>query len=202
LPQSYKACYGGKDVSRYCLVWGRLACLDQETARRGGCWDSRAQNAKNKLITRQIGQYPVFALDARGYQCLNSVFMVNVFEGGPEPLYILAILNSRLIRRYWTDRFYDRRRTFPKIKGTYLKELPIRLPQPDDADDAAHQAELTSLARSMTVLYAERALRRTGTQREVIERQIDATDAEIDRLVYAMYGLTPEEIALVDGEGT
>jgi hypothetical protein len=31
-----------------------------------------------------------------------------------------------------------------------------------------------------------------------IQRQIEHTDAEIDRLVYALYGLTEEEIALVE----
>jgi len=29
---------------------------------------------------------------------------------------------------------------------------------------------------------------------------IDATDAEIDRLVYDLYGLTKDEIAIVEGE--
>lgn len=32
------------------------------------------------------------------------------------------------------------------------------------------------------------------------QRQIDATDAEIDRLVYDLYGLTAEEIAIVEGK--
>lgn len=38
-----------------------------------------------------------------------------------------GILNSALLRTYWLSRFYDQRRTFPKIKGTYLGELPIKL---------------------------------------------------------------------------
>jgi hypothetical protein len=33
----------------------------------------------------------------------------------------------------------------------------------------------------------------------VIERLIASTDAEIDRLVYELYGLTAEEIAIVEG---
>jgi len=31
-----------------------------------------------------------------------------------------------------------------------------------------------------------------------IQRQIEATDAEIDRLVYCLYGLTKDEIAIVE----
>jgi hypothetical protein len=34
-----------------------------------------------------------------------------------------------------------------------------------------------------------------------MQRQIDATDAEIGRLVYDLYCLTAEEIALVEGQG-
>ena len=33
-----------------------------------------------------------------------------------------------------------------------------------------------------------------------LSRQIDATDAEINRLVYELYQLTDEEIAIVEGE--
>jgi len=34
----------------------------------------------------------------------------------------------------------------------------------------------------------------------MIQRQIDATDRQIDKLVYELYGLTPEEIAIVEGQ--
>ena len=40
--------------------------------------------------------------------------------------------------------------------------------------------------------------RDAGVRRSVIQRQIDATDAQIDRLVYDLYGLTDEEIRLVE----
>ncbi|MCH7526199.1 MAG: hypothetical protein IID39_02065 [Planctomycetes bacterium] len=32
-----------------------------------------------------------------------------------------------------------------------------------------------------------------------IQRQVDATDAEIDRLVHELYGLTEEESRIVEG---
>jgi len=36
-------------------------------------------------------------------------------------------------------------------------------------------------------------------EKEVLAGMIDATDREIDRLVYELYGLTEEEIAVVEG---
>jgi len=39
---------------------------------------------------------------------------------------------------------------------------------------------------------------RTVHERTALARQIEHTDAQIDRLVYELYGLTDEEIALVE----
>ena len=36
-------------------------------------------------------------------------------------------------------------------------------------------------------------------EKKLYQRQIDATDQEIDALVYELYGLTEEEIAIVEG---
>ena len=42
-----------------------------------------------------------------------------------------------------------------------------------------------------------------GYQKELLElqAQIDKTDKEIDAMVYELYGLTEEEIAVVEGDG-
>jgi len=39
-----------------------------------------------------------------------------------------------------------------------------------------------------------------GSEKEMIQCRINATDAEVDRLVYGLYGLTDEEIAIVEGK--
>jgi hypothetical protein len=125
VPLTHRACLTGRDVTRYHLEWGGLACLANEVARRGGCWDESRHAGKRKLLTRQIGRYPTFAMDDEGLDCLNTIFMVNVSNAAYSPSYVLGCLNSAAVRFYWSNRFYDQRDTFPKIKGTYLKLLPI-----------------------------------------------------------------------------
>ncbi len=39
---------------------------------------------------------------------------------------------------------------------------------------------------------------KTGHEKTAIERQIDAIDHQIDNLVYELYGLTEEEISLIE----
>jgi hypothetical protein len=36
-------------------------------------------------------------------------------------------------------------------------------------------------------------------EKTLLRRQVEATDAAIDKLVYELYGLTAEEIAIVEG---
>jgi hypothetical protein len=57
---------------------------------------------------------------------------------------------------------------------------------------------MTGLVDSMLAMHKQLASAKGEAQRGAIQRQIDATDAEIDRLVYDLYGLTEEEIAIVE----
>jgi hypothetical protein len=57
---------------------------------------------------------------------------------------------------------------------------------------------MVSLVGSMLTLHQHLSAAKSEAQKEIMQRQIDATDTEIDRLVYELYELTPEEIALVE----
>jgi hypothetical protein len=61
--------------------------------------------------------------------------------------------------------------------------------------------ELVSLVEGMLGLHERLAAARTGDEKVRLQRQIEATDAQIDRLVYDLYGLTEEEIGIVEGAG-
>jgi len=200
VPVTHRPCYTGRDVSRYLVTWGGLACLDSDVARKGGCWDATRHEANPKLLTRQIGSSPAFAMDTCGLHCVNTVFMVSpLATTGTNLRYVLGLLNSRLLRAYWEAVYYDRRRTFPKVKGEYLKRLPIRPIDFDNPDDVAKHGKMVKLVETMLDLHKRLQDVRTPAGRELLQRRIDATDRQIDRLVYELYGLTEEEIAIVEG---
>ena len=50
----------------------------------------------------------------------------------------------------------------------------------------------------MLALHSKLEEARTDHEKTVLQRQIDATDREIDELVYELYGLTDEEIKIVE----
>jgi len=59
---------------------------------------------------------------------------------------------------------------------------------------------MVSLVESMLSLHEQLTAAKSAAQKTIMQRQIDATDAEIARLVYDLYGLTAEEIAVVEGK--
>lgn len=195
IPKTHHPCYTGKNVNRYSLEWGGLACLNDEIARSGGCWDRVRHETKGKLLTRQIGKEPSFAFDSNGWHCLNTLFMISPLI--ENPLYLLGILNSRLLGFLWRERFYDKRGTFPKIKGTYLKLLPIK--ETKNQSDVAKHDRMVSLVERMLELVPKRREEKNPQLAAQLDAQIAATDRQIDRLVYDLYGLTEEEIQLVEG---
>ena len=58
---------------------------------------------------------------------------------------------------------------------------------------------MVQLVEQMLTLHKQLAEARTSHDTTSIQRQIDATDRQIDRLVYELYWLTEEEIAVVEG---
>ena len=133
ITEYHKKCYTGKDVSRYYMGYSNLLAYVNRIAKCGGCWDEKAHETKPKIIVRQIGEYPICSLDENGFYSLNTVFLITPKNDAELSVkFIIGILNSKFIKNYWNKVFYDMRKTFPKIKGTYLEKLPI--PNIDQSD--------------------------------------------------------------------
>lgn len=201
VPPGYRPCYNGRDITRFYVEWSGSACSDDLAVKRGGCWNPDRQNRRDKLLTRQIGKFPTFALDPHGFQCRNVMFMVNIKEGiDISPWYLLGVLNSSLIHHLWLDRYYDQRETFPKIKGSYLTELPIVDPNGADPEQQEGAVRVSHHARTLSGLYG--ALRDASEpQAEVVlRRMIAAAERELDEQVYALYGLDEDDVQLLEGQ--
>ncbi|GAK51874.1 type IIS restriction/modification enzyme [Candidatus Moduliflexus flocculans] len=181
LSEWHKQCFTGKDIKRYQVTYNHRYCYFNRIAKRGGCWDETVHFTKNKILVRQIGETPIAGLDQVGYPVLNSAFMITSKEKNISTTFLLALINSKLFSFFWLNKFADKRKTFPKIKGTYLELLPIIV-----IDD---QSQFIGLVDR--ILSAKQQNPAADTR---------ALEAEIDRRVYALYGLTPEEIAIVEGQ--
>ncbi len=57
-----------------------------------------------------------------------------------------------------------------------------------------------TLVARMLSLHKQLPTAKTDHEKTALQRRIDATDKQIDQLVYELYGLTEEEIKIVEGQ--
>jgi hypothetical protein len=61
---------------------------------------------------------------------------------------------------------------------------------------------MVALVERMLDLHKKLASEGAPHVKTVLQRQVEATDKQIDALVYELYGLTDDEIAIVEGDHT
>jgi predicted DNA-binding helix-hairpin-helix protein len=88
---------------------------------------------------------------------------------------------------------------FPHIQKNQLESIPIIL-----IDSTERQKELRhmiiSQAKNLLRFYDEKSEILMSPRGEQLERKIDYCEDKINELVYALYALSPEEIAIVEGK--
>jgi hypothetical protein len=129
-----------------------------------------------------------------GLYTLNTIYNVFTVRPCPHKLeFILAIISSKLIRWFWRLKFFDQKKTFPKIK----KDAILGIPLPIKVKPANHDSVVAHVER-MLKLHTDLAAAKSPDAQTRLQRDIAATDRAIDELVYQLYGLTAEEVALVE----
>ncbi len=112
--------------------------------------------------------------------------------------FLAGLLGSTLIGYYFRKRFNRTEKTFPEIRVGELAQLPIRTIDFSDPEDAARHEKMVGLVGRMLGLHEKLAEAKIERERTVIGHQISATDRQIDNLVYELYGLTDEEIRMIE----
>lgn len=126
----------------------------------------------------------------------RDVIPVKVESGTDEAYFLLAIINSRLMSWFHHKRNPKAKKgLFPKVLVSDLKRLPVR--KPDDLSASLRDKIVRSVRRIISLRVREKAAK-IAHEHTAIHRQITSVDAEIDTLVYELYGLTDDEIRIVE----
>jgi hypothetical protein len=132
-----------------------------------------------KLLIRQTSDILRCGFDDSGLYCQNSVFIVHTET--MDLKYLLGLLNSKLLGFVYRCGNPQKGKVFAEIKPSVIKALPIRrIPE-------SEQRAFVKLVEK--ILAAKKRDPSAVT---------DEAEKEIDRLVYALYGLKNDEIAIVE----
>ena len=119
-----------------------------------------------------------------------------IFEhSGFDPYFLLAVLNSKFLTHYFREEFKHKHLAggYLAINKSTLEQLPIVKP------DATTEEQLASLAHRMILLTDQlHESIENSNEWERLKSEIAKTDKKIDEEVYKLYGLTPEEIKIVE----
>jgi hypothetical protein len=112
--------------------------------------------------------------------------------------YWLGILNSKVLWWYISNNGYVLRGGYFVFTTDYLNPFPIHIIDFSDPNDVIQHDQMVSLVDRMLSLHKQIHEARTPHEQTGLQRQIEATDGQIDALVYELYGLTEEEIKIVE----
>jgi hypothetical protein len=157
-----------------------------------------------KIFTPDIAARASFSLDETG-----DVFFTGGVSGGygilvlPEyrKEYILGLLNSKLLEWMIRQTATQMRGGYYSFESRFIRNLPIRTIKHSEAGDKTLHDNMVSLVDRIQELNKRLAAAKNPNDKIQLEREIEADDLQIDRLVYELYGLTEEEIKIVESTG-
>ena len=175
---------------------------------RGPTWFgySRNQALTNvrhcKILVPDYYSHASYCYDARG----TAMFCGGGAGGyGIVPLhtenaiYLMACLNSSLLDWYIQKVSMRAFQTAYMYTKKYLVQLPVLSTAGEPDIRRSVQDSIASCGQRMIELHSKRDAQTAGPdERRILQQQIDATDRKIDELVYQLYNLTDEEIAIVE----
>jgi hypothetical protein len=138
-----------------------------------------------KLIWRQTAPYFIGTILNQPIFFGNTIqagIIKDNFKKSVSYEYLCGLLNSRYLRYLYEQIVKEGGRVFPQVKLEKLKPLPIILNKKDV------QKKVEAIVREIISI-----------KRDNQDNDTSALELEIDHLVYQLYGLTDEEIKIVEG---
>ena len=112
--------------------------------------------------------------------------------------YWLALFNSKIMWYFMKNTGYVLRGGYYTFTTDYLSPFPVRTIDFNKPVEKKMHDQMVQLVEQMLNLNKQLAEAKTDHEKTLLQRQIETTDNQIDKMVYELYGLTPEEIAIVE----
>jgi hypothetical protein len=170
----------GKDINPYVKEFSNNYLLFD----KGLLWSNTDETnfQQEKLISRQTSDTLIFAYDNDNYFSLDSTHVHTLKSESISLKYLLALLNSNFLKHIYKIMVQEEGRVFAQVKTVVLKELPIK--------EISNQAQQPFIEKVDQILTLKQTNPSADTA--LLER-------EIDLMVYELYGLSAEEIGVVEG---
>lgn len=174
----------GDDITRYAIK--RPSRYIEAAGKNAGLY------ASPKIVVVKTGVQCVASLDEENLVTMQSVYSLHMTDKETQIEAVLGLLNSRIIAFWIAETCTAYKLLFPQMNQSSIETIPL------PPGFVRTQKELADKVRQMLKLHKEKAGARLGQEKAVLQQQIEATNTQMDLLVYDLYGLTEEEIRIVE----
>lgn len=155
---------------------------------------------QRRIVTPEISKGCSFTIADSGLYHNTQVYSLVPAPGREEHLlYWLGILNSKVLWWFLQKTGTVLRGGYFRFKTNYLRPFPIVTCDMSKHAERARHDHVVELVDRMLDLHERLRQAKAPQDKTSLERQIGATDAQINRIVYELYGLTSEEVQIVEG---
>jgi hypothetical protein len=154
---------------------------------------------KEKIFFRRVGDRLIGSLDTKRKYALNTLVVISPMEEcNLSVRYMLGLFNSRLLNFFYFRFLKSSKKVFSEIQARQVAMLPLPDLDLEDADARSRHDQMDHLVDQ--VIHARQQLAMAQTEKDITfyGNKCTAVERQIDKLVYQLYGLTAEEIALVE----
>jgi hypothetical protein len=181
-----------------------ITCIEVEEGKHPLYALHRARNEniflKNEKVLGVITEDEIkVTIDNEQFYVTDGLYLFSTTRD-VDAKYIIGILNSRLFVFLYRLVSLESGRILAQVKPTIISQLPIRTIDFNNPAEKKMHDDLVALVDKMLKLNKELQGKTFDSEKEPLERQIAATDKIIDELIYKLYGLTEEEIKIVEGK--
>jgi type I restriction-modification system DNA methylase subunit len=154
--------------------------------------------APEKLLLRKTGDSVIATYDDSGVFPEQSLYFFYANRSSMSFKFILGILNSRLINAYYKAVCLTNKKSIAQVKKVDLDQVPIRVLNLRDPIDKSRHDQMVAKVEAILDAKKELANAKTDKDKTYYENKCAALDRQIDALVYDLYGMTKEEIEIVE----
>ncbi|PIP39188.1 MAG: hypothetical protein COX19_08440 [Desulfobacterales bacterium CG23_combo_of_CG06-09_8_20_14_all_51_8] len=166
----------------------------------GRTTDRTKLGARPKILLRKTGNSIIATYDDSGIFPEQSLYFLFNKKTDSDFKFVLGLLNSQLMDVFFKAKCLTNKGSIAQVKKVDLDLLPIVGLNLTNSVEKARHDSLVELVEKMLALKPKLRGATSESEKAALQNAVTTTEAEIDRLVYELYGLTDEEIKIVEGD--
>jgi len=160
---------------------------------------SANRDAPEKIIIRQTGDKLICTLDCEQFIVRDNLYTIIDKQNGINLSFLIGLLNSQFLNWYYQNIINSEvGEALAQVKRGHLAIIPIMVIDAENAKQKQVHDQIVKFVDNILKLNKQLQIIKLETQRQQIQRTIDHAENRIDELVYELYGLTEEEIKILE----